>query len=214
MISLSPLRTWLAILLLLLVAAPAGAQSLDDPSSATAKAPDLYKVQFETTAGAFTIKVKREWAPSGADRFYNLAKLGFYDDTAFFRVIRGFMVQFGLNGDPILSQRWKSAMIPDDGVWKSNKKGWVTFAMSGPNTRTTQIFVNYANNSTLDEQGFAPFGKVVSGMKVVDNLYDDYGEGRPRGMGPDQTRVMLQGSSYLRDNYPRLDWIEKVTVLE
>jgi len=199
-------------ILLLLIALPAAGQSLSDPSSATATAPDTYKVRFDTTAGAFTIKVNRAWAPGGADRFYNLVKVGFYDDTAFYRVIRDFMVQFGLNGDPMVSQRWKSAMIPDDGVWKSNKRGWVSFAMSGPNTRTTQIFINYGNNAKLDDKGFAPFGKVISGMKVVENLYSDYGEGRPRGMGPDQTRVMLQGKKYLRDNYPRLDWIETATI--
>ncbi len=207
------MRSFLLALLLFL-ANPAAGQSLADPASATLTAPDIYKVRFETTAGEFTVKVNRRWAPLGADRFYNLIKVGYYDNTAFFRVIRGFMVQFGLNGDAIVSQAWKPATILDDPSWKSNKRGRVTFAMSGKDSRTTQIFINYGDNSKLDDQGFTPIGKVVSGMKVVNNLYSDYGEGRPRGMGPDQSRVMLQGSKYLRDNYPRLDWIESATILE
>jgi len=199
--------------LLLLSSLQAAAQSLSEPSSATLSAPDVYKVRFETTSGDFTVKVNRTWAPAGADRFYNLVKLGFYDETAFFRVLRDFIVQFGLHADPDISHRWKSAMIPDDAVWKTNKRGWISFAKSGPNTRTTQIFVNFANNRKLDDQGFAPFAKVVAGMKVVDGFYSDYGEGRPRGMGPDQTRIMGEGSPYLRNNYPRLDWIERAYVL-
>jgi peptidyl-prolyl cis-trans isomerase A (cyclophilin A) len=199
--------------LLLLIALPASAQSLADPSTATLSAPDIYKVRFETTSGDFTLKVNRDWAPAGADRFYNLIELGFYDDTAFYRVLRNFIVQFGLHARPDISYRWKSAMIQDDAVWKSNRRRWVSFAKSGPNTRTTQIFINYANNRKLDDQGFAPFGRVVTGMKVVDALYNDYGEGRPRGMGPDQSRIMVEGSKYLRDNYPRLDWVERAYIL-
>lgn len=212
MIPVEALRILLATLLLL-TSLSAGAQSVTDPASASLSAPDVYKVRVETTSGDFTLKVKRSWAPAGADRFYNLAKVGFYDDTAFFRVLRDFICQFGLHADPQISYRWKAAMIPDDTVWKSNKRRWVSFAKSGPNSRTTQIFINYANNRKLDDQGFAPFAKVVSGMKVVDALYSDYGEGRPRGMGPDQNRILVEGAKYLRANYPRLDWIQRAYLL-
>lgn len=178
-----------------------------DPEQAIEKAPDRFRVRFETTKGPFVIEVKRAWAPQGADRFYNLVRLGYYDDVTFFRVIEGFMVQFGIHGDPEVGSVWRSAQIPDDPVTQSNKRGMVTFATAGPGTRTTQVFVNYKDNSGLDGQGFAPFGRVVEGMSVVDKLYSGYGEGAPRGAGPDQGRARSEGNRYFRGDFPKLDHI-------
>ncbi len=162
-------------------AAPSAGAALLDPSRATERAPDRFRVRFETTKGPFVIEVKREWAPRGADRFYNLVRAGYYDDVAFFRVIDGFMVQFGINGDPRVNAAWQGARIPDDPVTQSNRRGMVTYAMAGPDTRTTQLFINFGDNKGLDGQGFAPFGAVVEGLAVVDSLYSGYGEGAPRG---------------------------------
>jgi len=191
---------------------PASAQSLGDPSSLKARAPDTYKAKFVTTKGTFVIQVERFWAPHGADRFYNLVKAGFYNDARFFRVIDGFMVQFGISGNPDVSAAWSNATIPDDPVRESNTRGTVTFATAGPNTRTTQVFINFNNNSSLNSQGFAPFGKVISGMDVVDSLYKGYGEGAPRGNGPDQGRIKMQGNAYLSTQFPKLDYIKKATI--
>ena len=129
------------------------------------------------------IEVHRDWAPNGADRFYELVKSGYYTDVAFFRVINGFMVQFGISGDPALDSEWRAKPISDDSVKASNSRGTVTFAMAGPNTRTTQVFINFVDNSRLDSMGFSPFGKVRD-MSTVDALYSGYGEGAPRGRGP------------------------------
>ena len=156
----------------------------------------------------------RAWAPHGADRFYNLVKHGFYDNERFFRVISGFMVQFGINGDPRISAHWRDANIPDDPVKESNKRGTITFATAGPNTRTTQVFINFGDNAGLDGQGFAPFGQVVSGMKVVDSLNAEYGEGAPRGRGPDQGRMQTEGNAYLEKDFPRMDYMKKATIVE
>jgi peptidyl-prolyl cis-trans isomerase A (cyclophilin A) len=193
---------------------PALAQSskLANPAALTEKAPATYKAQFDTSKGTFVIEVHRAWAPRGADRFYNLVKNGFYDDARFFRVLRGFMAQFGINGDPALSAKWRQARIADDPVRMSNTRGTITFATAGPNTRTTQVFINFGNNSALDRQGFAPFGKVVSGMKVVDSLYAGYGEGAPQGNGPDQGKIQMEGNRYLKANFKRLDYIKKATI--
>jgi peptidyl-prolyl cis-trans isomerase A (cyclophilin A) len=160
----------------------------------------------------FVIDVRREWAPNGADRFYNLVKNGFYDNVRFFRVISGFMVQFGINGDPKLSALWREARIRDDAVKQSNKRGFVTFATAGPNTRTTQVFVNFGDNAGLDRQGFAPFGQVVTGMNIVDALNSEYGEGGPRGRGPDQGRIQQEGNAYLTKDFSRLDFVKKATI--
>ena len=196
-------------------ATPALAQSpLGNPSALTEKAPASYKVRFDTSKGAFVIQVNRAWAPHGADRFYNLVKNGFYDDVRFFRVISGFMVQFGINGDPALSSKWREANISDDPVKASNTRGMITFATAGPNTRTTQVFINFGDNSNLDRMGFAPFGKVVSGMKVVDAINAEYGEGAPRGRGPDQGRLQQQGNAYLKQSYPRMDYVKKATIVK
>ncbi len=198
---------------LFVCATPALAQGkLADPAALTEKAPASYKVKFDTSKGVFVLQVNRDWAPNGADRFYNLVKNGFYDDTRFFRVISGFMVQFGINGDPKLSPAWRAARIPDDAVKQSNKRGNITFATSGPNSRTTQVFINFKDNAGLDGQGFAPFGQVVSGMDVVDKLHAGYGEGAPSGRGPEQGRVQGEGNAYLKKDFPQLDFIKKASI--
>jgi peptidyl-prolyl cis-trans isomerase A (cyclophilin A) len=189
-------------------AAPAAGAALLDPSRATERAPDRFRVRFETTRGPFVVEVTRAWAPRGADRFYNLVKAGYYDDVAFFRVIEGFMVQFGIHGDPSVNAAWRAARIPDDPVTQSNRRGTLTYAMAGPDTRTTQLFVNFKDNAFLDPQGFPPFGRVVEGMAVVDSLYSGYGEGAPRGAGPDQGRAQAEGNAYLRGSFPRLDFVK------
>jgi peptidyl-prolyl cis-trans isomerase A (cyclophilin A) len=189
------------------------AANLSDPAALKEKAPPVYKAQFDTSKGPFVIEVHRDWAPNGADRFYNLVKNGFYNDVRFFRVIEGFMVQFGINGDPNISAVWREANIPDDPVKQSNKRGYVTFATAGPNTRTTQVFINFDNNDGLDGQGFSPFGKVVSGMEVVDSLYNGYGEGAPRGQGPDQGQIQMEGNAYLIKDFPKLDYVKTATIV-
>ncbi len=192
----------------------AKAGKLMDPASATATAPAQYKVKMKTTKGDFVIEVHRDWAPHGADRFYNLVKIGYYNDLAFFRVIKGFMVQFGISGDPAVNTVWREAKIPDDPTGKqSNTRGMVTFATAGPNTRTTQVFINYADNANLDSMGFAPFGKVVSGMDVVDKLEGEYGEGAPGGRGPSQGRLQSEGNAYLKANFPKLDYLKSASIV-
>ena len=195
-------------------ATPALGQSakLGNPSALRDQAPAVYKAKFDTTKGVFVIEVTREWAPLGADRFYNLVKNGFYDDIRFFRVISGFMVQFGIHGDPKVSAPWRDAQIKDDPVRQSNKRGYVTYAMAGPNTRTSQVFINFGDNGSLDSQGFSPFGRIVSGMNVVDALYAGYGEGAPRGGGPDQSRMQREGNAYLMKDFGKLDYIKKATI--
>jgi len=196
------------------LAVPALAQHarLGDPAALKEQAPATYKAKFETSKGTFVIEVTRAWAPTGADRFYNLVKNGFFDDTRFFRNIAGFMVQFGLNGDPALNAKWRVARIPDDKVTQHNTRGMITFATSGPNARTTQVFINFADNSQLDGMGFAPFGKIVSGMDVVDKLYSGYGEGAPNGSGPDQNRIQTEGNAYLAKSFSKLDMVKKATI--
>ncbi len=188
-------------------AKPAVAASLLNPSSLNERAPDVYRVQFETTKGNFVIEVNREWAPRGADRFYNLVKHNFYDNAKFFRVVKGFVVQFGLHADPKVNQVWANATIPDDPVIRTNRRGTVAFATAGPNTRTTQVFINLGNNQFLDDQGFAPFGRVVEGMEVVDSLYSGYGE------APDQQAIMMRGNAYLDQHFPRLDSIKRARLI-
>lgn len=193
---------------------PALSQStgLATPAYLTEKAPDVFKAKFDTSKGAFVVEVRREWAPNGADRFYNLVRNGFYDNVRFFRVVSGFMVQFGINGDPKLSAVWRTANIKDDPVKQSNKRGFITFATSGPDSRTTQVFINFADNSALDRQGFAAFGQIVSGMNVIDAINAEYGEGAPRGRGPDQGRIQSEGNAYLTKDFGRLDFVKKATI--
>jgi peptidyl-prolyl cis-trans isomerase A (cyclophilin A) len=183
-----------------------------DPSKAVACAPEEYKVKFETTAGDFTIAVHRAWAPNGADRFWNLVHMGFYNDVAFFRVLPNFVAQFGLSGDPDVNRVWRDATIPDDPVTQKNKKGSIVFATRGKDTRTTQLFVNYRDNLMLDRMGFAPFGEVTAGMDVVEKLFGGYGEGAPRGKGPNQMLITTQGNTYLKKDFPKLDYVKKATI--
>jgi peptidyl-prolyl cis-trans isomerase A (cyclophilin A) len=194
-------------------AKPAFDPALLQPASLKAKAPEEFSVKFETTAGAFTIKVTRAWAPNGADRFYNLVQHHYYDGAAFFRVLSGFMAQFGLSAYPEVNQAWEHADIKDDPLVQSNRRGYVTFATAGPNTRTTQLFINYGNNSSLDHQGFTPFGVVTDGMDTVDKLYSSYGEGAPEGHGPNQSLVGNRGRAYLEKYFPKLDTISSVTIV-
>ena len=183
------------------------------PATLIARAPAEYEVKFVTTAGDFTLKVTRAWAPIGADRFYNLVRHHFYDGASFFRVLPGFMAQFGLSAYPEVSKAWEDANIKDDRVTQSNHRGYITFAMAGPNTRTTQVFINYADNARLDSDGFSPFGVVTEGMDVVDKLYGGYGEGAPDGRGPDQSLVGRRGHAYLEQSFPKLDSIKTATIV-
>ncbi len=177
------------------------------PASAVdEKAPAVFRANFDTSKGGFIVEVTRDWAPLGADRFYTLVKTGFFDNARFFRVLPGFMVQFGLAADPAQNKRWGNLI--DDPVKESNKPGYITFATAGPGTRTTQVFINYGQNTRLDGQGFAPFGKVVSGMDVVQQLFSDYGEGAPQGAGPAQDKIQALGNAYLEKDFPKLDYIK------
>jgi peptidyl-prolyl cis-trans isomerase A (cyclophilin A) len=185
------------------------ADRLRDPSGLDERAPDVFRARFDTSRGAFVVAVEREWAPLAADRFYNLVKNGFYDGSRFFRVLNGFMAQFGLHADPAVQSAWSSANLKDEPVKKSNTRGFVSFTReSGPNSRYTMVFINYKDNSYLDADGFAPFGQVVSGMDVVDMLYSGYG----RQNVPDQRRIVREGNSYLLEEYPKLDFIKTATI--
>ncbi len=189
-------------------------KALLSPATLTAKAPDVYEVTFVTTKGDFVIKVTREWSPNGADRFYNLVRHHFYDGCSFYRAVPGFVVQFGLSAYPAVTAAWANATIKDDRVTQSNKPGYITFAMTGqPNSRTTEVFIGLRDNSYLDSQGFAPFGQVTSGMDVVHQLYNGYGDiPAMRGHGPDPGLIGTQGKAYLEKNFPKLDRIKTATV--
>jgi peptidyl-prolyl cis-trans isomerase A (cyclophilin A) len=188
-------------------------RALLHPALLKDKAPDEYKVKFTTTKGDFVVAVNRAWAPIGADRFYNLVKHHFYDNASFFRVLPGFVVQFGISAYPPVSAAWKSADIKDDPVSQSNLRGYLVFATAGPNTRTTQVFVNLVDNKRLDSMGFAAFGQVTEGMNVVEMMYEGYGEGAPQGAGPDQDQMEKQGKPYLDKGWPKLDSIKTTTLL-
>jgi len=185
-----------------------GLNLLAQEASKPKKAPDTFKAKFETTCGNFVVEVKREWSPNGADRFYQLVSTGLYDDCKFFRVVPGFVVQFGINGDPKVAAKWQDARIEDDQVKTSNVRGTVTFATSGPNSRTTQIFINFKDNKGLDPQGFSPFGKVIEGMDVVDKINAQYGG------SPDQGHIQAEGNAYLNANFPKLDGVKKATIVQ
>jgi len=184
------------------------------PAAADAASPDSFRVKFATTKGNFTVDVTRAWAPRGADRFYRLVTDGYFTDIRFFRVLPGFMAQFGMSGNPALTAKMDSLRIPDDPVTQSNKRGMVTFATAGPNTRSSQFFINYGDNASLDSQGFSPFGRVVDGMKVVDALYGGYGEGAPNGAGPSQDLIRTRGNEYLQRAFPKLDYIKSATIVK
>lgn len=178
------------------------------------QAPDTFKAKFATSQGDFIVQVTREWAPLGADRFYALVENGFYDDCRFFRVIPGFMCQFGIHGSPAVSEKWRDRKIGDDPVKKQNTRGRISYATAGPNTRTTQLFINFGDNRRLDGMKFAPFGEVIEGMEVVDALYSGYGEGSPRGNGPSQERIHTEGNGYLKDDFGKLDFIKSARIVE
>jgi len=189
-------------------AAPAA--SLLEPAALNQKAPDTFKAKFTTTKGDFVVQVTRAWSPLGADRFYNLVKNGFFTNVYFFRVVPGFVVQFGINGDPKIAAAWANANIQDDPPGRaSNKRGTLTFAMAGPNTRTTQIFINFGDNSALDRQGFTPFGEVAAGMDVVDKLYNGYGEKVTNLQG----EIATQGNDFLKTHFPNLDSIKSAIIV-
>lgn len=186
-----------------------------DPKQADMTAPESFKVRFETTEGDFVVQAHRAWAPIGVDRFYSLVKIGWYDDTRFFRAVEGFMIQFGINGAPRANFAWQNARIKDDPVVAGNKRGFVTFAQcSAPNCRKDQLFLNTKDNSFLDRQRFAAIGVVVEGMDVVDRLYTCYGEGAPSGQGPRQDLVSKAGNAYLDAGYPNLSAIKKATIFD
>ena len=178
-----------------------------DPSRWTKESPPSYKARFETTAGAFTVEVQREWAPLGADRFYNLVQSGYFNGARFFRVVPGFVVQFGLSPNPAVSGAWKKTNLADDPVRRSNGRGFLTFATAGPNTRTTQLFINLGDNLRLDQMGFSPFGLVSEGMEAVDKITAEYGE------SPQQPEIEQKGEAYLQENFPKLDKITKASIL-
>lgn len=188
--------------------------SLPDTTRAAEPAPELFRVRFETSRGPFVVEAHRAWSPLGVDRFYHLVQRGFYDGTRFFRVIDGFMAQFGINGDPRIATEWKDRVIPDETVrHQSNLRGRVAFGSRGPNTRTTQLFINFRDNINLDA-GYAPIGEVIEGMMVVDSLWKGYGEGAPAGFGPDQARIFADGEAYLARDFPELDIIKTARVLK
>jgi len=200
-------------------AAPKAAPAKPDlmnPSALNAKAPDTFKAKFTTSKGDFVVQVTRAWAPRGADRFYNLVRAGFFTDCAFFRVLREprpFMAQFGISPKPAVAAAWERARIMDDPNKESNKRGRITFATAGPNTRTTQLFINYGDNAFLDGQGFSPFGEVIEGMEVVDKFYSGYGEGAPSGRGPEQGKLQSEGKAYTDRYFPQLDHIISATIV-
>ncbi len=213
-----------ALLLALALAACGGEGSGDPPGEApsplffpkrlTETAPATFRAHLETSEGLVVIEVRRDWAPNGADRFFNLVKNGFYDDVRIYRVIEGFMAQFGLNGDPRINYVWRNAVIVDDPVTHSNVRGTVSFAKGGPNSRTTELFISFRDNASLDERGFAPLGEVVEGMDVVDRFNATYGDGPPRGSGPYQAQAQVQGNAYFDAEFPELTRIVRAWVEE
>jgi peptidyl-prolyl cis-trans isomerase A (cyclophilin A) len=207
------------LLAICIVATLAGAETetakpaFMDPAALTEQAPDKCLIKFETSEGDFVIEMIRKWSPIGADRFYNLVVNDYFTDVRFFRVAPGFVVQFGLHGDPEVNKVWRRATIKDEPVIGSNVKGAITYAKGGPNSRTTQVYINLRDNTKLDGMGFSPFGHVIEGMDVVERLYGGYGDSPPRGNGPNQGRVVTEGNEYLNRAFPELDFIKKATVL-
>ena len=203
-------------------AAPQGAATAQyhpamlDPTQANEKAPEKFQVQFETTKGDFVIEVNREWAPNGADRFYNMVRIGYFKDIAIFRAIKGFMFQFGIHGDPAVSSKWSDASIKDDpSVNISNQKGYITFAQTqAANSRSTQMFLNLGNNASLDASRngstpFVPFGKIISGMDVLEKIYSDYGENSREVQG----KFKQEGNAFIKKKYPNIDYVKSVKLV-
>ncbi len=204
------LSAFLLTMSLVLLAAGCGGNKKTE----AVKAPPQYKVRLQTTKGDVVILVHRDWSPLGADHFYELTKMGFYNDTRFFRALKGFIVQWGINGDPKVNKSWSEIPIKDDPPKVSNKIGTVVFAMAGPDSRTTQVFINLGDNSSsLDAQGFTPFGEVIQGMENVEKIYMDYGEGAPQGSGPSQAAIADIGTPYLEEHFPKLDYIKKAQIV-
>jgi peptidyl-prolyl cis-trans isomerase A (cyclophilin A) len=189
-----------------------GRDQAKDASKAPTPVPAVYRVHFETTKGDFVIEVTRAWAPRGADRFHELVQAKFYDGARFFRVVPRFVVQFGLKGVPAIDRHWMQMTLLDDPVTQNNARGTITYAKAGPASRTSQVFINLQDNFELDKRGFAPFGKVVSGMEIVDQLYKLYGDGPPTGVGPEQERIRREGNEYLDRYFERLDHIKKAAI--
>jgi peptidyl-prolyl cis-trans isomerase A (cyclophilin A) len=179
-----------------------------------AKAPAEFKVRLDTTKGDIVLKITRDWAPKGADRFHALVKAGYYDDCRFYRVLPKYIAQFGISGTPATAAKWKELPIDDDPVKQKNTRGRVTFARGGPNTRTTNLFINLKDSTSLDGDGFAPIGEVVEGMDIADQLFSGYGDGAPKGKGPSQKKIYEQGNAWLQKDYKDLDYIKTAKVLE
>ena len=203
-----------ALLCLMLAACspPNQTKKAEAPAAKDEPPPAVFQVNLDTSKGPVAIEVRRDWAPRGADHFYELVKTGFYDGNRFFRVVRNFVVQFGISGDPQLNRLWANANLPDDPVKQSNVKGTLTYAHLGPNSRSTQLFINLKDNKALDKQGFAPIGRVISGMETVERLYSSYGEMAPRGQGPDPSQIEALGNAYLENHFARLDCINKAMI--
>src|SRR3954470_5466875 len=194
----------------------AGPAPLLDPSYEiwSRRSPEILRVRFETSQGDLVVEAHRQWAPQGVDRFFGLVASRFFDDSRFFRLVAGFIAQFGIPGDPRMSAAWKQRTIPDDPVRQSNTRGTVAFAMTGPNTRSAQLFINLGDNSRLDAQGFAPIGRVTSGMEVVDRLYSGYGEEAGGGMrGGKQGKILAGGNAWLDANFPKLDRLVRARIV-
>ncbi|MFL6527055.1 MAG: peptidylprolyl isomerase [Chthoniobacterales bacterium] len=209
-------RSAFILILFVAVTSFAGNSVLDNPRNTfwSTPAPEVFQAKFQTNKGEFVIEAHRAWAPRGVDRFYNLVRAGFFDDSRFFRVRAGFIAQFGIAGDPRIAQLWRNESIPDDPVRESNVRGSVAYAMTGPNARTTQFFINLVDNTKLDSQGFAPIGRVTREMEIVDQLYSGYGENAGGGMrGGKQDKIFAQGNAGLDRDFPRLDKIIRVIVV-
>jgi len=200
-----------ALAFLLLSCGPAEKKSEAPPKPS--QAPPVFKVNFETSEGNFVVEVTRDWAPRGADRFHELITAKFYDGCRFFRVVRNFVAQFGISGNPAVSRQWSRMIIPDDPPKESNRKGTLSFAVSGPATRTTQVFINLTDNKQLDSKGFVPFGRVIEGMDLVEKFDRSYGDFPPRGNAPDQKRMEREGNEYVERYFPRLDYILTATIV-
>jgi len=194
---------------------PLPVATLMEPTSAefSHPAPERFEVLFETSQGEFAVEVHRDWAPLGAERFYNLVRAGYFDGVRFFRVIPGFVAQFGIHAEPGVTEAWRMSRIPDDPVVQPNRRGTLTFATAGPDTRTVQLFLNLVDNVHLDASGFAPIGEVIRGLETVDLLYSGYGEGAPRGLGPDQGRLQAEGEAYLSRDFPQLSRIVSARIV-
>jgi cyclophilin family peptidyl-prolyl cis-trans isomerase len=205
-------RLWWFVLVAALTGCSTSEQAKKSPTpKQDAVAPDVFRVNLDTSKGPIVIEVHKDWAPIGAQHLYELVNRGYYDGNRFFRVTHAY-VQWGVNGDPQTSSLWSTANLRDDPVKESNVRGAVSYAKRGPNTRTTQLFINMKDNKDLDKQGFAPIAKVITGMDAVESFYSAYGDMPPRGQGPDPSQIETQGNSYLESHFPRLDFVKKAVI--